>query len=249
MAPMTTIPTASPTVPATQALVTLHQATVRFADVVALRQVTFSVSRGEQIALVGTNGSGKTTLLRALHGLLDGPGLDPSTRVCHAPTRQAMVFQRPFMLNLSVRRNLQCALWLARVPQPERAARLHDALARVGLADLGARAAHTLSGGQQQRLAMARALITQPDLMFLDEPTASLDPNAKREVEGLMASLAAGGMTLVFSTHNLGQAKRLATRVAYLEAGEVVCDAPTQEFFHRPQPPRAQAFLRGELGG
>ena len=142
-----------------------------------------------------------------------------------------MVFQRPFMLRLSVLNNLRIALWLAGVPKPERAVRAREALQRSGLADRAERPARTLSGGQQQRLALARAWAVRPDVLFLDEPTSNLDPAAKKEIEAMLAAFAADGMTLVMSTHNLGQAKRLATRVILLDGGQIRADLPTERFF------------------
>jgi tungstate transport system ATP-binding protein len=120
-------------------------------------------------------------------------------------------------------------------------------LQRVGLDAVAARAARTLSGGQQQRLALARAWALQPDVLLLDEPTANLDPGAKREVERLIDDLADDGVTVVMSTHNLGQAKRLATRVVYLEGGRLVVDLPVDRFFNDVLPPEAALFLKGEL--
>jgi tungstate transport system ATP-binding protein len=140
------------------------------------------------------------------------------------------------------------ALWLARVPAAERAQRAAAALERVGLAHERDRPARVLSGGQQQRLALARARGVRPEVLFLDEPTASLDPGAKREVEALIASFVAhDGVAVVMSTHNLGQAKRLGTRVAYLEAGRLVVDRATADFFESPLPEPAAQFVRGEL--
>jgi tungstate transport system ATP-binding protein len=124
---------------------------------------------------------------------------------------------------------------------------VQQALQRVGLAELAARGARTLSVGQQQRLALARAWAVRPQLLFLDEPTASLDPAAKREVEALITEFADEGMTLVMSTHNLGQAKRLARRVVCLDGGEVVADLPTARFFDGPLPEAAARFVKGEL--
>jgi tungstate transport system ATP-binding protein len=159
-----------------------------------------------------------------------------------------MLFQRPFLLHFSVRRNLQLALWLAGVPAGQRAARIDGALQRVGLQAMAGRPARSLSGGQQQRLALARAWAVQPDILFLDEPTASLDPSAKREVETLIDDFGHSGMALVMSTHNLGQAKRLANRVLYLDAGRLLADLPADDFFHRTDlPPEAAQFLKGEL--
>jgi len=133
------------------------------------------------------------------------------------------------------------------VPRAERDERCRRALQRVGLDALANRSARSLSGGQQQRLALARAWALEPDILLLDEPTANLDPSAKREVERLIDALAADGVTVVMSTHNLGQAKRLATRVAYLEAGRLVVDLPVDRFFNDVLPAEAALFLKGEL--
>ena len=222
----------------------LRDVSVRFGQVQALRQVSISVARGELIALVGPNGSGKTTLLRAMHGLLRMQG---TRTIGPQAQRQAMVFQRPFMMRLSVRNNLRLALWLAGVPRAQWNERSAAALARVSLQGLEERPARALSGGQQQRLAIARAWAVQPTLLFLDEPTASLDPTAKKEVEALLAGFAADGMTLVMSTHNLGQAKRLASRVVYLEDGEIHADLPTAQFFDGALQGRARQFVKGEM--
>jgi tungstate transport system ATP-binding protein len=230
-------------------LLSLHGASVRFGDALALRDVDIVLHRGERLALVGANGSGKTTLLRLLHGLLPLQGrrelhaLQPEGRT---PV-SAMLFQKPFLLSLSVRFNVLLALWLRGVPRSEREGRCTQALQRVGLATQARRRARDLSGGQQQRLALARAWALHPDILFLDEPTASLDPSAKREVEALIEDLMRDGTTLVMSTHNLGQAKRLATRVVYLEAGRIVVDRPVHAFFNDPLPAEAAAFLKGEL--
>jgi tungstate transport system ATP-binding protein len=226
------------------ALLGMRDVSVRFGSVQALRGVTMSVRRGEFIALVGANGSGKTTLLRALHGLLSHAGV---REVLVPGLVQAMVFQRPFMLRLSVWHNVLLALWLAKVPRAQRAARAHEALRRVGLGALRDRPARALSGGQQQRLALARAWALHPDVLFLDEPTASLDPAAKNEVEAVLSDFARSGMTIVMSTHNLGQAKRLASRVVFLDGGEVRADLPTERFFEQPVEARAKLFLKGEL--
>jgi len=230
-------------------LLRLFGADVRFGAVVALHDVTLTLSRGERLLLVGANGSGKTTLLRLLHGLLQAQGgcerlpLQPEGR----PPVAAMLFQRPFLLRLSARRNVLLGLWLRGVPRREREVRCLEALRRVGLAAQAGRPARALSGGQQQRLALARAWALAPDILYLDEPTASLDPSAKHEVEALIDEIGASGVTLVMSTHNLGQAKRLATRVAYLEGGRLVVDLPVQRFFTDILPPAAAQFLKGEL--
>jgi tungstate transport system ATP-binding protein len=225
-------------------LVRLRDASVRFGSVQALRKVSVDVQRGDFIALVGPNGSGKTTLLRVLHGML---GHEGTRELADTSVVQAMVYQRPFVMRLSVANNLRLALWLARVPRGEWAGRAALALRRVGMSELGERPARALSGGQQQRLALARAWAIQPQILFLDEPTASLDPTAKKEVEALLAGFAADGMTLVMSTHNLGQAKRLARRVVYLDQGEIQRDLPTGAFFGDGAGARADQFLKGEM--
>lgn len=238
------------TMPVAETLLSLDGATVRFGAVTALRDVRLQLRRGDRLALVGANGSGKTTLLRTLNGLLppsEGRRALHRLRGSDRWPVSAMLFQRPFLLHLSVWRNLMLALWLGGVPRAERRARGLDALARVGLQATAERPARALSGGQQQRLALARAWALQPDILFLDEPTASLDPSAKREVEALIDDFARSGMTLVMSTHNLGQVKRLATRVAYLEAGRLVVDRPVDQFFNDALPPEAAQFLKGEL--
>jgi tungstate transport system ATP-binding protein len=226
------------------ALMSLRDVSVRFGAVEALKNVSLDVRRGDFMALVGANGSGKTTLLRTLHGMLAHRG----TRfVADRSAVQAMVFQRPFMLRLSVANNLRLALWLHGVPRAEWPERCALALRRVSLEGLESRPARALSGGQQQRLALARAWAIRPTVLFLDEPTASLDPSAKKEVEALLAGFAADGATLVMSTHNLGQAKRLASRVVYLDEGEIHADLPTAAFFSNRVGGRAQQFVKGEI--
>ena len=233
--------------PINEPLLRLRDASVRFGGVQALRGVALQVMRGDFIALIGANGSGKTTLLRLLHGLLAFEG---ERELLDTQALQVMVFQRPFMLRLSVWNNVRLALWLARGPRmtaAERAERAGQALQRVGLAALRERPARALSGGEQQRLALARAWAVRPQIIFLDEPTASLDPSAKKEIETLLESFHADGLTLVMSTHNLGQAKRLATRVVYLDRGELRADLPTDQFFADPANGPARLFLKGEL--
>jgi tungstate transport system ATP-binding protein len=233
------------------ALVTLQDVGVAFGRVQALQGISLTLRRGERVALVGANGSGKTSLLRLLHGLLACSSGAVAYGAAGAGKASApvaaMVFQHPFLLHLSVRLNVLLGLWLRGVPRVVRRARCDQALARVGLLDLAQRPAHALSGGQQQRLSLARAWALRPDVLYLDEPTASLDPSAKREVEALIETIAADGVTVVMSTHNLGQAKRLATRVLYLESGRLVVDLPVERFFNDALPPEAAQFLKGEL--
>jgi tungstate transport system ATP-binding protein len=217
---------------------------VRFGQVHALRDCSLRIKTGERLALVGSNGSGKSTLLRTLNGLVR----PVSGSFQHdIEARQAMLFQRPYMLRTSVLNNVALGLWLAGVRWADAKAQALAALERVGLEGLATRNAKALSGGQQQRVALARAWALRPQVLLLDEPTSSLDPTAKREVERLMAEFADAGMTLVFSSHNLGQVKRLASRVIYLEQGRLLADMPTADFFNGPIPAAAEAFLKGEL--
>jgi len=220
---------------------------VQFGAHFALTQIDLNVYAGERVAFVGANGSGKSTLLRVIHGVLPVS----SGQVHWQPgVQQAMVFQRPHMLRTSVVNFVALALWLRDVPWRVAKEQAMHALHQVGLQDIAGRNAKTLSGGQQQRLAFARALAVHPQCMLLDEPTSSLDPHAKREVERIMEHwVTENSATLLFSSHNLGQVKRLATRVIYLENGRILADLPTEQFFHQPlekSHPEAHLFLRGE---
>lgn len=214
----------------------------------ALSQVTLRIDADERVALVGANGSGKSTLLRALHGLVaptQGRLLSPPI------AQQAMLFQKPYLMRMSVLANVALGLWLRGVGWRAARQQAQAALARVGLADLATRSARALSGGQQQRVAMARAWALRPQALLLDEPTASLDPHAKREVEALLHEFSQEpDMTLVFASHNLGQVKRLASRVIYLEKGRVLADLPVDDFFGgsllQLQYPAAHFFVKGE---
>ena len=229
-------------------LLQLKAVDLAFGKVQALRGVELGIGAGERVALIGSNGSGKSTLLRVLHGLL-APTRGLVLR--DSLVRQAMVFQRPFVLRTSALNNVALGLWIGGTPWKKAREGALVALKSVGLAEVALRNARSLSGGQQQRLALARAWSLQPDLMFLDEPTSSLDPHAKREVEALMSDFARDGLTLVFASHNLGQVKRLATRVIYLERGQVLADLPVHDFFNGPKLARAShaadLFLKGEL--
>ncbi len=223
----------------------LESVSVRFGRLRALSDCTLRIDAGERLALIGSNGSGKSTLLRTLHGLVQ-PAAGSFQHDPDAP--QAMLFQRPYMLRASVLHHVALGLWLNGMPWKPAKQQALQALERVGLAGLARRNAKALSAGQQQRVALARAWALRPRVLLLDEPTSSLDPAAKREVEGLMAEFAGAGMTLIFSSHNLGQVKRLASRVVYLEQGRLVADLPVADFFGGPLPAAAAAFLKGELG-
>jgi tungstate transport system ATP-binding protein len=228
----------------------LQHATVRYGrGAQALQDVSLRIAPGERVALIGANGCGKSTLLRLLHGLLPASS---GTVLRDDALGHAMVFQRPYVMRMSVQNNVALGLWLR--GQNWRSARTQalQALQSVGMAEHAQRAARQLSGGQQQRVALARAWALQPQVLLLDEPTSSLDPHAKREVEALIQHIAAidAGMTLVFASHNLGQVKRLASRVLYLEQGRVLADLPVQDFFASTvlaeRYPQAHLFVKGE---
>jgi len=220
---------------------------VQFGSHQALHQINLNVHAGERVAFVGANGSGKTSLLRVIHGVLPVT----SGRVdWQIGVQQAMVFQRPYMLRTTVLNFVALALWLQGSDWRTSKARSIQALRQFDLQDVANRNAKTLSNGQQQRLAFARAVVVHPQCMLLDEPTSSLDPHAKREVESIMQNwIADNASTLLFSSHNLGQVKRLATRVIYLENGRILADLPVEVFFNHPleqSHPEAHLFLRGE---
>lgn len=212
-----------------------------------LSDISLTVAPGAPTLILGPNGAGKSTLLRLLHGLL----VPTEGRIAwagrDAARRQAMVFQRPVLLRRSALANVVYPLRLAGVPAEQRACRATAALDLVGLAALADRPARRLSGGEQQRLALARAAATQPEVLFLDEPCASLDPAATRKVEEIVAALVARGTKIVMTTHDLGQARRLAGDVVFLDGGRLVEHTPAARFFADPASPEAAAFLRGEL--
>ncbi len=223
----------------------------RAGDVSVLESVSFDVPPAMRTVVLGPNGAGKSVLLRLLHGLLEPTtGCVRWSQPDAAAVRrgQAMVFQRPVMLRRSVRDNVAFALQVAGVSNKSvLAGRVEAALTRVGLQALAARPARLCSGGEQQRVAMARAWALQPEVLFLDEPTASLDPAATRSIEDTLHALHAQGTTIVMTTHDLGQARRHADRVLFLNRGRLVEDTPAEEFFQQPRSPEAAAFIKGEL--
>ena len=206
-----------------------------------LEGLTFSIGPGAPSFLIGPNGAGKSTLLRLLHRLLPPSA---GTVVSAGIGRQAMLFQKPVLLRRSVAQNIAHALSLAGINDP---ARIPAALEEVGLPHLAHRPARLLSGGEQQRVALARALALRPEILFLDEPTASLDPAATRAVEAILARAAGRGVKIVMTTHDLHQARRLAGEILLLHRGRLVEQAPAETFFSQPQSAEAQAFLRGDI--
>lgn len=215
-----------------------------------IEDVSLEIGPGGRTLILGPNGAGKSLLLRLCHGLLrpsegsicwsDGP-----TRA--GDPRHAMVFQRPVLLRRSARANIVHALSMVGLAAPERRQRAEETLARFGLGALADRPARVLSGGEQQRLAMARAWSLRPQVLFLDEPTAALDPAGTRAVEEMIATFAENGTKIVMTTHDLAQARRLADEVIFLHHGRLVERADAAAFFSEPGSLPAQSFLKGEL--
>jgi tungstate transport system ATP-binding protein len=218
-------------------------------DVTILDNITLALAPGPPTVLIGPNGAGKTTLLRLAMGLIAASRgrVTWGGREQVPPTHRAIVFQRPVMLRRSAAANIRYALAAAGLPRAEHAARIGELLALVGLDRLGHRPARRLSGGEQQRLALARALAKEPQVLFLDEPTASLDPAATKAIEDVIRAVAARGINVVMSTHDLGEARRLAGEIVLLHRGRIVDSGPSEAFFSAPRTEEGRRFIAGEL--
>jgi len=210
-----------------------------------LQPVDLRLAGCRRTLVMGPNGAGKSLLMRLAHGLL----APTSGRVSWegTPPRQAMVFQRPVLLKRSALANLTYALAITGTPRRRRKARAREALSRFGLDSLEARPARVLSGGEQQRLALARAWLTEPDVLFLDEPTSALDPAAIKAVEDAVRDFHRRGTRIVMTTHDLQQARRLADDIVLLYDGRLIEHSPAERFFEAPRTPEGSAFIRGEL--
>ena len=221
---------------------------VAYRDII--KPLSIKIDGGPTTIILGANGAGKSVLMRLMHGLLTPTGGNVFWRerdARQARRLQAMVFQRPVMLRRSVLGNVLYALELAALPAAQREATALQALEEVGLKHLAHRPARVLSGGEQQRLALARAWALHPEVLFLDEPTASLDPTATREIEAVIRAFDTSGTKIVMATHNLGQARRLGDEVIYLHQGRVLERTPVEQFFSQPASAEAAAFIKGEL--
>jgi tungstate transport system ATP-binding protein len=211
---------------------------------------TLTLEAGTRTLVLGPNGAGKSLLLRLCHGLLlptSGAirwSWDDPARVRR---EQAFVFQRPVLLRRSAAANVAYALAVAGVPRTERGERVRAALGQVGLLHLADRPARVLSGGEQQRLALARAWALEPKVMFLDEPTANLDPAATRSIEAVIAAMHERGVKIVMTTHDLGQARRHADEIVFLHRGRLVEHTDAVRFFTQPHTREARTFIAGEL--
>jgi tungstate transport system ATP-binding protein len=236
-------------VPSGQFPVVLDGVSFKAGATTILDRLSLTIAPGAPTLIVGPNGSGKTTLLRICMGLIaptEG-GVRRGGRLQSTMARRAIVFQRPVMLRRSTAANVAYALAKAGVDHRQRAARVDQLLARVGLSDLTQRAARSLSGGEQQRLALARALARDPELLLLDEPTASLDPASTRRVEEIILMAAQSGIKIVMASHDLGQVRRIAGDVVFLARGALCEQSNAEDFLNRPTTPEAAAFLRGDL--
>lgn len=211
-------------------------------------RISVEIAAGPRTVILGPNGAGKSVLMRLCHGLLK-----PTAGVIawRGPTngglRQAMVFQRPVMLRRSALANVIYGMRLAGIALRERELRARDVLEAVGLSHLADRPARTLSGGEQQRVALARAWALNPEVLFLDEPTANLDPGATRDIESIIAQIHASGTKIIMTTHNLGQARRLGDEILFLYQGRLAERALVERFFRQPVSPEAASFIRDEL--
>ena len=214
----------------------------------ALKAVNLHLDGRGRIVILGANGAGKSVLLRVLHGLMaPASGSITWAGSPRRPGQQAMVFQRPVMLRRSARATVEYALAVNGRNEVERELRAREAIDHVGLSHLSERQARVLSGGEQQRIALARAWALRPRLLYLDEPTASLDPGAAAEVEKIIGRIYAAGTAVVMTTHNLGLARRFADEIVFLHQGRVVERTPADRFFREPASNEARWFLQGEL--
>lgn len=224
-------------------------ATVKRRGKILLGPVDLTVGPTGITMVMGPNGAGKTTLLRTLHGLerLSGGSVLWQVPLSDARLRQAFVFQTPIMLRRSVRDNLTYPLVLRGVSKADARALAEDWATRVGLGAMLDRQAPLLSGGEKQKLALARALVLKPDIIFLDEPCANLDGRAIREIEAILQAARDAGTRILMATHDIGQAKRLATDIVFLMHGVIIEHAPADEFFAGPKTPQAAALLNGDI--
>jgi general L-amino acid transport system ATP-binding protein len=220
-----------------------------------LKDIDFSVAAGEKIVICGPSGSGKSTLVRLVNGLevpqngtveVDGVVLDDNPRAIDRVRREVgMVFQQFNLFDhLTVLDNLVLApVWVKRMRRPEAEALAMTYLERVRIAEQARKYPGQLSGGQQQRVAIARALCMSPKIMLFDEPTSALDPEMIKEVLDVMVELASEGMTMICVTHEMGFARAVADRMVFMDAGEIVEEAPPQQFFSAPRSERTRQFL------
>ncbi|CTQ49141.1 ATP-binding cassette domain-containing protein [Jannaschia donghaensis] len=228
---------------------TLTGAVLTRRDKVLVGPVDLTLGARGITVVIGPNGSGKTSLLRMMHGLqrVTQGSVDWAVPDAQARRRQAYVFQQPIALRRSVLANLIYPLRLHGVPRPQAEAEGRAIAARFGLSGKLAQSAPSLSGGEMQSLALARALITRPDVLFADEPCAALDGQTTRRIEAHLTAAAGAGTRLIMATHDMGQARRLADQVIFLLHGRIHEMGDARPFFNGPATPEAAAFLRGDI--
>lgn len=228
---------------------TLTDVSVRRRGKHLLGPIDLTLNAGGLTMIVGPNGSGKTTLLRVMHGVerLSNGSAQWSVGDEDARHRQAYVFQTPIMLRRTVADNLRYPLQLLGTPRAEIETRVAQWIAQIGLAERTGLQATRLSGGEKQKLAIARALIRKPDVLFLDEPCANLDGASTRDIETLLHSALSEKTRIIMTTHDLGQAKRLAGDALFMLHGIVHEAGPAPGFFNAPQTAELQAFFRGDI--
>ncbi|HIM41976.1 MAG TPA: ATP-binding cassette domain-containing protein [Rhodospirillales bacterium] len=229
---------------------TIQDVSFEIGGIRLIKDLNCTLEAGPRTMILGANGAGKSLFLRLCHGLIrptTGRVLWQGAKGRDPADAQAMVFQRPVMLRRSVAANVDYALKLRGMAAAERRAAVEDALGHTGLRRLADNPARVLSVGEQQKLALARAWALQPEVLFLDEPTASLDPAATHAVEQIINAIDAAGTRIVMTTHDLGQARRLGDEVMFLNRGRLLEKTPAERFFSEPENDLAQAFLKGEL--
>ena len=229
---------------------TIQDVSFEIGGIRLIKDLNCTLEAGPRTMILGANGAGKSLFLRLCHGLIrptTGRVLWQGAKGRDPADAQAMVFQRPVMLRRSVAANVDYALKLRGMAAAERRAAVEDALGHTGLRRLADNPARVLSVGEQQKLALARAWALQPEVLFLDEPTASLDPAATHAVEQIINAIDDAGTRIVMTTHDLGQARRLGDEVMFLNRGRLLEKTPAERFFSEPENDLAQAFLKGEL--
>ena len=214
-----------------------------------LGPIGLKLVKGDISVILGPNGSGKTTLLKSLHGIIKikHGAISWSCPKSESMAKQMFVFQSPVMLRRSVFENLTYPLTLCKTPKAEINRLADEWVSRISLKEVIHVAATRLSGGEKQKLALARALITKPEMLFLDEPTASLDGKTTLEIEKLLQNSAENGTTIMMSTHDIGQAKRLAKNILFLNKGKLESTQPAQTFFREPMSNNASKFIAGDI--
>jgi tungstate transport system ATP-binding protein len=214
-----------------------------------LGPIGLNLAKGDIAVILGPNGSGKTTLLKSLHGIIKikHGAISWSCPKSESMAKQMFVFQSPVMLRRSVFENLTYPLTLCKTPKAEINRLADEWVSRISLKEVIHIAATRLSRGEKQKLALARALITKPEMLFLDEPTASLDGKTTLEIEKLLQNCAENGTTIMMSTHDIGQAKRLAKNILFLNKGKLESTQPAQTFFREPMSNNASKFIAGDI--